>query len=272
MRDRNQATWQFMSIHCLEHPWAPVEIPHELEAFVHVLLYGALRFLQHNLDTIRDFVARYFDGRDGINGGALFSPTTKRECIYIHTGPQFGAKEIKFLLPDGESLHPLNQVIKGLFKLFHARYICEDYERKLKEEVQREQKKDREARQKAQLAKASHHNVRGRQWQAVPESATTTAAASSAAAPAEPEEENSSLTKPSDEMFKLRESAGDHNLFLNWLHKYDADKHWTFNDRNPSGDRLKHYVQVEHVVVSEDPSERPAKRTRSTGLMLQTGV
>ncbi|EPQ50697.1 hypothetical protein GLOTRDRAFT_50132, partial [Gloeophyllum trabeum ATCC 11539] len=40
-------TWQFMSGNLLQFPWKSHELPDDLESFLHVLLYQAIRFLDH---------------------------------------------------------------------------------------------------------------------------------------------------------------------------------------------------------------------------------
>ncbi|OSD00242.1 hypothetical protein PYCCODRAFT_1479330 [Trametes coccinea BRFM310] len=57
-------TWQFMSVHIQDHPESQVEIADELESFLHVLIYCAIRYLPHTCENVGDFMHHYFD--DGV--------------------------------------------------------------------------------------------------------------------------------------------------------------------------------------------------------------
>ncbi|KAI9062416.1 hypothetical protein FKP32DRAFT_1652984 [Trametes sanguinea] len=57
-------TWQFMSVCTLERPEAPVQIADELESFLHVMIYCAIRYLPHTCRDVGDFMYAFFD--DGI--------------------------------------------------------------------------------------------------------------------------------------------------------------------------------------------------------------
>ena len=52
-----------MSAHSLNDPFRKIVIQDELEAFFHVLLYYAVRFLYHNLsrENVGHFLHGYFD-------------------------------------------------------------------------------------------------------------------------------------------------------------------------------------------------------------------
>ena len=59
----DKGTWQYMSVHSLNDPFRRIVIQDELEAFFHVLLYYAVRFLYHNLsrENVGYFLYNYFD-------------------------------------------------------------------------------------------------------------------------------------------------------------------------------------------------------------------
>ncbi|KAI0753086.1 hypothetical protein C8Q80DRAFT_491865 [Daedaleopsis nitida] len=69
-------TWQFMSAHALNDDKRVIVLADELESVFHVLLYFAIRFLQHNLATknVGHFLHDYFDAycsyADGYRCGA----------------------------------------------------------------------------------------------------------------------------------------------------------------------------------------------------------
>ncbi|KAI0699935.1 hypothetical protein C8T65DRAFT_831738 [Cerioporus squamosus] len=57
-------TWQFMSARALNNPDKEIVVEDEIEAFFHVLLFHAVRFLPHNIDpdSVPQFLEDYFDG------------------------------------------------------------------------------------------------------------------------------------------------------------------------------------------------------------------
>ncbi|KAJ2965410.1 hypothetical protein NUW54_g14128 [Trametes sanguinea] len=57
-------TWQFMSVRTLTHPSAPVQIADELESFLHVMIYCAIRYLPHTCNDVGEFMYNFFD--DGV--------------------------------------------------------------------------------------------------------------------------------------------------------------------------------------------------------------
>ncbi len=59
-----QGTWQFMSAHALNDRFRPII----MEAFLHVLLYYAIRFLSHNCSAVGKFLHLYFDDYTDGNG------------------------------------------------------------------------------------------------------------------------------------------------------------------------------------------------------------
>ncbi|OSD00219.1 hypothetical protein PYCCODRAFT_1479314 [Trametes coccinea BRFM310] len=57
-------TWQFLSVNVLSQPKAQVEIADELESFLHVMIYCAIRYLPHTCENVGDFMYNFFD--DGV--------------------------------------------------------------------------------------------------------------------------------------------------------------------------------------------------------------
>ncbi|KAI0740025.1 hypothetical protein C8Q76DRAFT_790508 [Earliella scabrosa] len=116
------ATWDFMSIWLLQHPEIPVTIPDELESFLHVLIYPAVRRVRHNFDDIRGFIDSYFHGYSRDHNGRFIGSDTKYMCIMfakLHT--QFA--HLRFCDEDGNAgTHPLNRLIVSLLCYFQARY------------------------------------------------------------------------------------------------------------------------------------------------------
>ncbi|EPQ50689.1 hypothetical protein GLOTRDRAFT_13566, partial [Gloeophyllum trabeum ATCC 11539] len=54
-------TWQFMSAFLLQKPWKSHELQDDLESFMHVLIYEAIRYLPHNCTDVGVFVKNFFD-------------------------------------------------------------------------------------------------------------------------------------------------------------------------------------------------------------------
>ncbi|KAI0645123.1 hypothetical protein C8Q79DRAFT_1119866 [Trametes meyenii] len=54
-------TWQFMSVAYVKYHPAPVTVADEIESFFHVLLFYAVRLLNHNIESVPAFVVAYFD-------------------------------------------------------------------------------------------------------------------------------------------------------------------------------------------------------------------
>ncbi|OSD00251.1 hypothetical protein PYCCODRAFT_1393895 [Trametes coccinea BRFM310] len=131
-------TWQFMSVHIQDHPYAQVEIADELESFLHVMIYCAIRYLPHTCDDVGDFMYEYFD--DGVrrprkpeaeytcgilkgyvmDKGAIF--TSDRVPITFLRSPR-GPNSAPPTVADE---HPINSIFDDLLKRFSARYSLAD--------------------------------------------------------------------------------------------------------------------------------------------------
>ncbi|KAI0662207.1 hypothetical protein C8Q70DRAFT_963679 [Cubamyces menziesii] len=61
-------TWQYMSVALINNPKKVVEIADELEAFFHVLLYYAVRYLDSNCVDVAAYIERYFEAYQIDNG------------------------------------------------------------------------------------------------------------------------------------------------------------------------------------------------------------
>ncbi|RPD57722.1 hypothetical protein L226DRAFT_490916 [Lentinus tigrinus ALCF2SS1-7] len=136
-------TWEFMSAYILNNPDMAIELPDELEAFVHVLLYYAIRFLRHNCKDVGEFIRSYFRGYVK-DGGDYFCGLAKREAMGIGRINLAGDKKLVFYysdvaaddasaptdhpsssaVEDKDALkqHPLTQLLDALLQCFKARY------------------------------------------------------------------------------------------------------------------------------------------------------
>ena len=182
-------------------------------------------------------------------------------------------KGLVFVRSDNSKKHPLNIILKLLFKMFQARYIVENYHKKLKEreaEQEEERKKREEALLAAQLIKSSDGPDSSDDdsdddfaMSEVPESPIRLPfrAVHASAPPIEP---------PPKETMELMKECRFHGFFRNclkrWAQLYEQDDigeyEWDRNDKLDI-DRLKHYVQSERKLVTNDPTERPTKSART---------
>ena len=99
----------------------PVGIADELESFVHVLVYGCVRFIKHNFNSITGFMWSYFDGFSVNDLREAICPPTKSTCLTWGELTD-GDHLLKFIADDDSMDHPLNDLIGQLLKLFKVRY------------------------------------------------------------------------------------------------------------------------------------------------------
>ncbi|RPD68717.1 hypothetical protein L226DRAFT_540453, partial [Lentinus tigrinus ALCF2SS1-7] len=131
MQPQRTGTWHFMSAYLLLNPNEPTTIADELEAFLHVLIYGCIRRVRSSLDTIHEFLTDYFSG---VSFDPLYKqssvPSSKREAIVNGEGLTFTTRPIVFSTPDGKitTRHPLNSLITELLEIFHSRYAILKWE------------------------------------------------------------------------------------------------------------------------------------------------
>ncbi len=135
-----------MSVHSVRNPGIPVSIPDELESFLHVLLYLALRYLYSSLQSPGIFIDHYFMSSWTDEKGKTLCGTSKQD-IMVYGRLVFDTKPITFLShvqPSSESHHdgppianslplsPLNQLIEDLLLHFKALYAVREYNAALK--------------------------------------------------------------------------------------------------------------------------------------------
>ncbi|KAI0707448.1 hypothetical protein C8T65DRAFT_651023 [Cerioporus squamosus] len=121
-----------MSVYLLDHPGAPSTIADELEAFLHVLIYGAVRRVHSNLLRINGMMTSYFSGCD-FDGvlDTVSCPPAKQTSVAVRAALHSSKSAVIFSDPAGtiEQDHALNQLIKELLQIFHARYVVLEYEK-----------------------------------------------------------------------------------------------------------------------------------------------
>ncbi|KAI0767055.1 hypothetical protein C8Q74DRAFT_927825 [Fomes fomentarius] len=153
-------TWRFMSAHALDNDKREIILPDEFESILHVLLYYAVRFLQHNIapGNVGHFLHDYFDAfrssKDGYRGGSYKLTTMQLGIIDLRAFNGTDEKEnipLKFYFKNAESSnstsqnmstpplarqvtdnntepnedHPLNTIVLELLSWFKAYYALD---------------------------------------------------------------------------------------------------------------------------------------------------
>ncbi|OSD00237.1 hypothetical protein PYCCODRAFT_1469564 [Trametes coccinea BRFM310] len=147
-------TWQFMSVYIQDHPESQVEIADELESFLHVLIYCAIRYLPHTCENVGDFMHHYFD--DGVRKQETDYTCGLLKATIIKNGELITRSHVPIIFlrrhqaspgdPDSQPVessqllkkssnlwtkpatvsktdrHPINRVITSLLECFAARY------------------------------------------------------------------------------------------------------------------------------------------------------
>ncbi|KAI0368165.1 hypothetical protein BV20DRAFT_1054162 [Pilatotrama ljubarskyi] len=117
-------TWQFMSVDYIDCNWTrAIVVADELESFLHVLLYYAVRFLPNTLPSVTTFVIHYFDtfSPDPTTRERLCGPS-KRSAIQSGVLSYEQKGRLAFLKTTREQGNPLNGLLSNLLELFVARY------------------------------------------------------------------------------------------------------------------------------------------------------
>ncbi|TFK78900.1 hypothetical protein K466DRAFT_606571 [Polyporus arcularius HHB13444] len=120
-------TWQFMSARALNNPEKEIVVEDEIEAFFHVLLYHAVRFLPHNLnpDHIPQFLQDYFDGCCTMGGEyrcGLAKLTAMENGFITITTYNSAPATLKFLQRDMKTSHVLDGLVSRLLRSFKEVY------------------------------------------------------------------------------------------------------------------------------------------------------
>ncbi len=129
-----------MSVYSVQHPGSAVSIPDELESFLHVLLYLALRYLCSSLQSPGIFIDRYFmsswtDEKGSTLCGELKHQVVSNGRLVLNTKPITFLSHVQ---PSSESHHdgppianssplsPLNQLIEDLLLHFKDLYAVRE--------------------------------------------------------------------------------------------------------------------------------------------------
>ncbi|CDO69599.1 hypothetical protein BN946_scf184875.g2 [Trametes cinnabarina] len=130
-------TWQFMSVHTLSKPEAQVQIADELESFLHIMIYCAIRYLPHTCDDVGEFMYSFFDDGRLVEEAEYTCGYFKRSVMKEGQLHDLAGKRILFLRtprppkPKDRSTttkkmtvhpHPIGGLIITLLQWFSARY------------------------------------------------------------------------------------------------------------------------------------------------------
>ncbi|PIL29454.1 hypothetical protein GSI_08396 [Ganoderma sinense ZZ0214-1] len=139
-------TWYYMSVYSVQNPSIPVSIPDELESFLHVFLYLALRYLRSSLQSPGIFMFHYFKSSWTDHDGKTLCAPLKQDVV-CNGQLMFDQKPTSFLSsppPSSESQHdgppivnspppsPLNPLIEDLLSHFKALYAVRKYDAEVK--------------------------------------------------------------------------------------------------------------------------------------------
>ncbi|KAH9947474.1 hypothetical protein B0H21DRAFT_883107 [Amylocystis lapponica] len=120
-------TWQFRSVASLNYAEKQMAIQDDLESFLYVLLYFALRFLPNNHPDIPHLMTNFFDGAYDAQGVCRCGPIKK---LAIRTGTIdweetdgiTNSLQIQYVSNGAAAQHPLDMIISTLFEWFQAYY------------------------------------------------------------------------------------------------------------------------------------------------------
>ncbi|RPD77269.1 hypothetical protein L226DRAFT_611594 [Lentinus tigrinus ALCF2SS1-7] len=270
-------TWDYMSWNLLSYPGDPVRIADELEAFLHVLIYGSVRFIFHDFNTITGFMYSYFHGFTVDDNGNFACPPAKISSL-ITGSLTDGDYPIKFVMADGSTDHPLNALIGTLLALFKVRYQVLQWKK-----THTPQTSTRREAAAARLAAASstvsgghqkrrlHDEFRRPRPAAQPTSATPMDVDSSAQMSQESGQKGiPEVQPPTEDMLKTAASLENQFTIGVILQDFlDPDctpeglkgpAEWPSNDKGP--DRLVDYMPSDRAPVTEY-LQRPPKRLRT---------
>ncbi|OSD00252.1 hypothetical protein PYCCODRAFT_1460340 [Trametes coccinea BRFM310] len=130
IRDR-MGTWQFMSVNVQDNPKAQVEIADELESFLLVMIYCAIRYLPHTCQNVGEFIHHFFDDSAWVDETEYTCGPLKRMVMDSGVLKTLTNRNITFLRRPrnphsgpltADDRHPIDSLIMALLKHLSARY------------------------------------------------------------------------------------------------------------------------------------------------------
>ncbi|KAI0641639.1 hypothetical protein C8Q79DRAFT_1014077 [Trametes meyenii] len=118
-------TWQFLSVGILSRESKPVEVPDELESFLYVLLYHAIRYLRSNCSNVAALLESFFDAHTLVDGCDTYACGLQK----LNAVKTLGRLEIN----DGMPLKfgsPLDKLFSNILHYFKAYYKVRSYRAK----------------------------------------------------------------------------------------------------------------------------------------------
>ncbi|KAJ8453464.1 hypothetical protein ONZ51_g13584 [Trametes cubensis] len=109
-------TWQYMSIALINEPTKAVEISDELEAFFHVLLYYAVRYIKSNCKDVPAYMELYFEAYR-IYGGRYRCGSLK--TFTITTGELHTSESTRSVIRFGSAL---DHIFRTILRWLKAHY------------------------------------------------------------------------------------------------------------------------------------------------------
>ncbi|KAI0324060.1 hypothetical protein GY45DRAFT_469684 [Cubamyces sp. BRFM 1775] len=116
-------TWQFLSVSMLTENPKTVEIPDELESYLHVLLYFSVRYLHSDCKDPAEFIESYFDSYTFQDG--LYTCGLKKMRVIKTAGRLETRMGVPLMF-----YSPMDEIFRRLLPLFKAHYKVQDYLKK----------------------------------------------------------------------------------------------------------------------------------------------
>ena len=285
-----QGTWYYMSVHSSTYPGHPPSLADELESFLHVMIYLAVRFLRARSLNVRDFVDSYFedfrlsDGRmtcgylkqDVVQTGSLklgYAPVR-----FVAAPPSLAGRDAQ---TEGEVRSevssPLNEIIRQYLAFFKARYAILEYTIRAAMEEQAplpplitaveaagstpSEAEKREALRVFLLAKYKKFNLEFDPTE--PEDVDDSP--NPARGPATPSDTTPlALEKPSQATYDLADKLKTHDAVLKMLGRAIDKGTWPKGDSEYAGDQLVGYYDVPRQLQSTGTQKRARLHLGST--------
>ncbi|KAI9059025.1 hypothetical protein FKP32DRAFT_1680157 [Trametes sanguinea] len=123
-------TWQYASLEAIRNPCKQTTVEDEIEAFFHVLLWYAVRFVRHTLPqpSVEPFVREFFDTFKRYSSGEI-SPSDLKEHTIRKARLEFGRSDVILFCDDNCTgpMHPLNGLLLELLRRLQARYAVMEW-------------------------------------------------------------------------------------------------------------------------------------------------
>ncbi|OSD02308.1 hypothetical protein PYCCODRAFT_1459218 [Trametes coccinea BRFM310] len=249
-------TWQFLSVAMLSGVPKAVEIPDELESFLHVLLYYSVRYLRSNCHNPAEFIESYFDAYS-LHDGVYTCGVVKKHALRDGRLEASDDVAIKF-----DS--PLDRIFKKLLSWFMAFYAVRAYKN-----MQSEAKKTlglSTALKTPSRTRASNNTstVRTKPIEAA-ESADDTESTEESS----DDEDEESTPEPTAKEKKFAERLKKHSSVIKMLRNaFDDSEEWESEDK--VGDRVPDDYEPRYPIAKEKgPSTQTVKRQRTASMAVQ---